>query len=193
MRVAANDVAKEFGLHATTVAKWVRLSPMSAPAALPPLKNNDPQGPLNATERQELVEFGASCARSRLKGIFWQRLRPGFPARARRCLQRLPARESKPGRSSRASPVRNAQSLRQRVLRLAGLCAEQADPRKQRIERAHRSGPPRQRPDMRHTPYSCGVGRYRGHCQPQAHARLMRAMGIQGPIFDCYTLLCPFI
>ena len=30
---SANDVAKEFGLHATTVAKWVRLSPMGTPAA----------------------------------------------------------------------------------------------------------------------------------------------------------------
>lgn len=30
---SANDVAKEFGLHATTVAKWVRLSPMGVPAA----------------------------------------------------------------------------------------------------------------------------------------------------------------
>ena len=50
---SANDVAKEFGLHATTVAKWVRLSPAAAP--LP--KNNVPQGPLNAAERQELVEL----------------------------------------------------------------------------------------------------------------------------------------
>ena len=32
---SANDVAKEFGLHATTVAKWVRLSPMGTPAAAP--------------------------------------------------------------------------------------------------------------------------------------------------------------
>ena len=54
---SANDVAKEFGLHATTVAKWVRLSPMGAPAAVPPSRNNVPQGPLNAAERQELVEL----------------------------------------------------------------------------------------------------------------------------------------
>ena len=37
---SANDVAKEFGLHATTVAKWVRLSPMGTPAAAPLPKTN---------------------------------------------------------------------------------------------------------------------------------------------------------
>jgi len=36
---SANDVAKEFGLHATTVAKWVRLSSMDVPAAVPPLSD----------------------------------------------------------------------------------------------------------------------------------------------------------
>ena len=54
---SANDVAKEFGLHATTVVKWVRLSPMGTPAAVPPPRSNVPQGPLNATERRELVEL----------------------------------------------------------------------------------------------------------------------------------------
>ena len=54
---SANDVAKEFGLHATTVAKWVRLSPMGTPAAAPPARSHVPQGPLNAAERQELVEL----------------------------------------------------------------------------------------------------------------------------------------
>ena len=54
---SANDVAKEFGLYATTVAKWVRLSPTGAPAAVPPPKSNVSQGPLNPAERQELVEL----------------------------------------------------------------------------------------------------------------------------------------
>ena len=54
---SANDVAKEFGLHATTVAKWVRLSPMGTPAAVPSVKSNVPQGPPNPVERQELVEL----------------------------------------------------------------------------------------------------------------------------------------
>ena len=54
---SANNVAKEFGLHATTVAKWVRLSPMGTPAATPLAKSNVPQGPLNVAERQELVEL----------------------------------------------------------------------------------------------------------------------------------------
>ena len=54
---SANNVAKEFGLHATTVAKWVRLSPMGTPAAAPLARSNAPQGPLNAAERQELVEL----------------------------------------------------------------------------------------------------------------------------------------
>ena len=52
-RRSADDVSKEFGLHATTVAKWVRLSPMGMPAP----KNNVPQAPLNTAERQELVEL----------------------------------------------------------------------------------------------------------------------------------------
>ncbi len=39
------------------MAKWVRLSPVGAPAAAQLPKNNVPQGPLNAAERQELVEL----------------------------------------------------------------------------------------------------------------------------------------
>ena len=54
---SANDVAKEFGLHATTVAKWVRLRPMGTPAAAPLAKSNVPQGPLNVAKRQGLVEL----------------------------------------------------------------------------------------------------------------------------------------
>ena len=54
---SANDVAKEFGLHATTVAKWVRLSPMGMPAAVSLPKSNVQQGSLNSAERQELVEL----------------------------------------------------------------------------------------------------------------------------------------
>ena len=54
---SANDVAKEFGLHATTVAKWVRLSPMGMPAAMSLPESNVQQGPLNSAERQELVEL----------------------------------------------------------------------------------------------------------------------------------------
>ena len=54
---SANNVAKEFGQHATIVAKWLHLSPTCAPAATPLPKSHDPQGPLNAAERQELVEL----------------------------------------------------------------------------------------------------------------------------------------
>ena len=54
---SANDVAKEFGLHATTVAKWVRLSPMGMPAAMSLPESNVQQGSLNSAERQELVEL----------------------------------------------------------------------------------------------------------------------------------------
>ena len=54
---AAVPTMKEFGLHATTVAKWVRLSPMGVAAALSPPKGNVSQGPLNAAERQELIEL----------------------------------------------------------------------------------------------------------------------------------------
>lgn len=42
---SANNVAKEFGLHATTVAKWVRLSSMGMPAAVPLPKSNMQQAP----------------------------------------------------------------------------------------------------------------------------------------------------
>ena len=54
---SANDVAKEFGLHATTVAKWVRLDRMgtSSSAKLPSAKPSS--GPLNANERLELIEL----------------------------------------------------------------------------------------------------------------------------------------
>ena len=37
---SANDVAKEFGLHATTVTKWVRLSPMGMPVTVSLPKSN---------------------------------------------------------------------------------------------------------------------------------------------------------
>ena len=54
---SANNVAKEFGLHATTAAKWVRLSPMGAPAAAPFVRSSVPQGLLNVAEQQELLEL----------------------------------------------------------------------------------------------------------------------------------------
>ena len=103
---SANDVAKEFGLHATTVAKWVRLSPMGGPAAAPPLRNTVPQGPLNAAERQELVELRRKLRQVQMeRDILAKACAPGLPEKARRRLQRLQARESKPGRTARAGPV----------------------------------------------------------------------------------------
>ena len=54
---SANDVAKEFGLHATTVAKWVRLDRLGAPRSLKPSSAKASSGPLNANERQELIEL----------------------------------------------------------------------------------------------------------------------------------------
>ena len=54
---SANAVAKEFGLHATTVAKWVRLSPMGAAVAVMLPRGHVQQGPLNVAERQELLEL----------------------------------------------------------------------------------------------------------------------------------------
>ena len=103
---SANDVAKEFGLHATTVAKWVRLSPMGAPAAAPPLKNTVPQGPLNAAERQELVELRRKLRQVQMqRDILAKACAPGLPAKASGRLQRLQARESKPGRTARAGTV----------------------------------------------------------------------------------------
>jgi transposase len=54
---SANDVAKEFGLHATTVAKWVRLDRMGESSSVQPARENPPSGPLNANERQELTEL----------------------------------------------------------------------------------------------------------------------------------------
>ena len=41
---SANDVAKEFGLHATTVSKWIRLSPMDVSAAVPSVKSISRRG-----------------------------------------------------------------------------------------------------------------------------------------------------
>jgi transposase len=54
---SANNVAKEFGLHATTVAKWVRLSRMGALTAPPIPRGKAQAGPLDAAERQELIEL----------------------------------------------------------------------------------------------------------------------------------------
>ncbi len=54
---SANDVAKEFGLHATTVAKWVRLERMETSRSLRQPSVKPSAGPLNANERQELMEL----------------------------------------------------------------------------------------------------------------------------------------
>lgn len=54
---SASDVAKEFGLHATTVAKWVRLDRMGNPGVIQQSNAKAPSGPLNAIERQELIEL----------------------------------------------------------------------------------------------------------------------------------------
>ena len=54
---SANDVAKEFGLHATTVAKWVRLDRMGASILAKPSNSKPSSGPLNTNERQELIEL----------------------------------------------------------------------------------------------------------------------------------------
>ena len=104
---SANDVAKEFGLHATTVAKWVRLSPMGMPAAAVSLpKSNVQQGPLNSAERQELVELRRKLRQVQMeREILAKACVHGLPAKARRRLQRQQARESKPGRSTRACPL----------------------------------------------------------------------------------------
>ena len=54
---SANELATAFDLHATTVDKWVRLSPMGTPLAASLPKSNVQQEPLNAAERQALVEL----------------------------------------------------------------------------------------------------------------------------------------
>ena len=85
---SANDVAKEFGLHATTVAKWVRLSPMSTSVAVGPLaRGNVPQGPRNAAEHQELVELRRKLRQVQMeRDILAKACAPGLPAKARRRL-----------------------------------------------------------------------------------------------------------
>ena len=99
---------------------------MGAPAAVPPSRNNFPQGPLNAAERQELVELRRKLRQVRVeRDILAKACAPGLPEKTSGRLQRPPARESKPGQLTRARPVRNAQGLHQRVLRLAESCAEQ--------------------------------------------------------------------
>ena len=85
-------MAKEFGLHAATVAKQVRLSPMGVSAAVPPVRSNVPQGPLNAAERQGLVKL-----RRKLRQVQTERdslaktCAPGLPAKASGRPQRLQA------------------------------------------------------------------------------------------------------
>ena len=54
---SANEVAKEFGLHTTTVAKWVRLDRMGIPSSAKHPSAKPSTGPLNANERQELIEL----------------------------------------------------------------------------------------------------------------------------------------
>ena len=61
---SANDVAKEFGLHATTVAKWVRLDRMGIPSSAKHPSAKPFSGPLNANERQELIELRRQAASS---------------------------------------------------------------------------------------------------------------------------------
>ena len=102
---SANDVAKEFGLHATTVAKWVRLSPMGMPAAVSLPKSNVQQGSLNSAERQELVELRRKLRQVQMERDILAKATAWFAGKSRRRLQRLQAHESKPGRLTRARPV----------------------------------------------------------------------------------------
>ena len=144
--------------------------PNGCASGMPPSRNNVPQGPLNAAERQELVELRRKLRQVQMeRDILAKACAPGLPAKASGRLQRLPARESKPGPTTRARPVRNAQGLHQRILRLAGSPAEQTGASQRGLARAHPPSPPRQRRDLWHAPYSCRAGRYRRHCQAQAN------------------------
>ena len=84
---SAKAVVKEFGLHATTLAKWVRLSPMGMRAAVPPSRSNVPHRPLNAAEHQELVELRRKLRQVQMeRDILANACDHGFPAKARKRL-----------------------------------------------------------------------------------------------------------
>ena len=89
---SANDVAKEFGLHAIIVAKWVRLRSMGKPAAVPPSKSDVPQRLLNAAERQELVELRCKLRQVQMeRDVLAKACAPGLPAKASGRPRRLPS------------------------------------------------------------------------------------------------------
>jgi transposase len=95
-----SDLSKEFGCHVTSILSWVRKAGGSGATMLPA-----DVAALNAQERQELIELRRNCAKSRWSVTYWQRLRPGLPAKARRRLPRLRTRESKPGRTAHPLPM----------------------------------------------------------------------------------------
>ena len=93
---SAEDVVKAFGLHITTGAKWVRLSPMGMPTATLLSESSVQQRPLNPAERLELVESGRRLRQVQMERDILARLWRGLREKARR---RLRAHQSKPGRS----------------------------------------------------------------------------------------------
>ena len=54
---SANDIAKEFGLHAATVAKWMRLDRMGTPSSVKLSSAKPESALLDANECQKLIKL----------------------------------------------------------------------------------------------------------------------------------------
>ena len=100
-----NELAREFGCHATSILSWVRKARLNLPAGVvaPPL-------PLGTSERQELLELRRKVRQLQMeRDILSKACVHGLPTKASRRSQRFHSLmcvdQSKPGRPTGTHPV----------------------------------------------------------------------------------------
>ena len=96
-----NELAREFGCHATGILSWVPKARLTLPAGVVPLAL-----PLGASERQELLELRRKVRQLQMeRDILSKACVHGLPTKASRRLQRLHVDQSKSGQPTSTHPV----------------------------------------------------------------------------------------
>ena len=90
----ANELAREFGCHVTSILSWVRKARLNLPSGVAPLVL-----PLGTSERQELIELRRKVRQLQMqRDILSKACVHGLPTKASRRSQRLRADQGKSGR-----------------------------------------------------------------------------------------------
>ena len=102
------ELAREFGCTAQTIANWFAQAACDSGKPLPGKEG------LTSIEREELVRLRRQLKQVQMeRDILAKACAHGLPAKASGRPRRLPARERKPGRTSRAGDVPSAEGLYQ--------------------------------------------------------------------------------